>query len=212
MKTDCTKTDGWKAAQIKTKVTCKEKTRLFKLNYLETPNLCKQCSCKLPFEKRSNKFCSHSCSASFNNKGVRRHGYENILEFCLHCNTKLTTQKKFCDIDCKNDYYHQQFLLQWKCGNHNGLRGEYNLSAHIRRYIFEKYDSKCCQCGWDEKHPSDGKIPLDIDHIDGDNNNNEDNLRLLCPNCHSLTLTYKSRNKNGRKQRKKYYKKCALQL
>ena len=37
-------------------------------------------------------------------------------------------------------------------------------------------------------------------------NNNEDNLILLCPNCHSLTSTYKGANLNhGRKSRKKYY-------
>jgi predicted HNH restriction endonuclease len=35
-------------------------------------------------------------------------------------------------------------------------------------------------------------------------NNNEDNLQVLCPNCHSLTSTYKNLNKLGRKQRKKY--------
>lgn len=42
-------------------------------------------------------------------------------------------------------------------------------------------------------------------HADGNyKNNNEDNLELICPNCHSLTYNYKSANKNGRKNRKKY--------
>lgn len=35
------------------------------------------------------------------------------------------------------------------------------------------------------------KLSLQLDHIDGDRSNNElNNLRLLCPNCHSLTSTY----------------------
>lgn len=57
-----------------------------------------------------------------------------------------------------------------------------------------------------ETNPYSGTIPLEIDHIDGDyTNNSEDNLQLLCPNCHSLTSTYKGANKGqGRKDRKKY--------
>jgi hypothetical protein len=42
----------------------------------------------------------------------------------------------------------------------------------------------------------DNPIPLELDHIDGNNsNNNLDNLRLLCPNCHALTPTYRGKNK-----------------
>jgi 5-methylcytosine-specific restriction endonuclease McrA len=38
-------------------------------------------------------------------------------------------------------------------------------------------------------------IPLELDHINGDSsNNNLDNLRLLCPNCHALTPTYRGKN------------------
>lgn len=41
-----------------------------------------------------------------------------------------------------------------------------------------------------------GLIPLELDHIDGNNqNNNLNNLRLLCPNCHALTSTYRGKNK-----------------
>ena len=38
-------------------------------------------------------------------------------------------------------------------------------------------------------------IPLELDHIDGNkHNNNLSNLRILCPNCHALTPTYRTKN------------------
>ena len=59
---------------------------------------------------------------------------------------------------------------------------------------------------WTEKNKFTNIIPLEIEHIDGNYLNNiESNLLLLCPNCHSLTSTYKGANKgNGRKDRSKY--------
>jgi len=55
------------------------------------------------------------------------------------------------------------------------------------------------QCSWCKGRTWLGKeIPLELDHIDGDNeNNNLENLRLLCPNCHAQTPTYRGRNRNS---------------
>lgn len=98
---------------------------------------------------------------------------------------------------------YQDYIERWKAGEESGMRGKTNISAHIRRYLFEKYQSKCCECGWGMVNPSTGKTPLEVEHIDGNHkNNNEGNLKLLCPNCHSLTPTFKSLNRgNGRKER-----------
>jgi len=88
------------------------------------------------------------------------------------------------------------------------MRGEYQISLHIKKYIFEKYNNKCALCGWGKVNPYTNNIPLEIEHKDGNYKNNcEDNLTLLCPNCHSLTSTYKGANLNhGRSSRKKYSK------
>lgn len=93
-----------------------------------------------------------------------------------------------------------------KHGQKSGMRGQYQLSLHIRKYMFDKYNSKCCLCGWSEKNVYTGLIPLEIEHKDGNfRNNSEENLILICPNCHSLTSTYKGANLNhGRHERKKY--------
>ena len=70
---------------------------------------------------------------------------------------------------------------------------------YLKNYLFEINDSKCQNCGWGEINEYTGKTPLEVDHIDGDSQNNSfDNLRLLCPNCHSQTATFGSKNRCGR--------------
>jgi len=49
---------------------------------------------------------------------------------------------------------------------------------------------------------NDQPIPLELDHIDGDKTNNElNNLRMLCPNCHAQTDHYRGRNMRKYKER-----------
>ncbi len=53
---------------------------------------------------------------------------------------------------------------------------------------------KCEECGW-AKTNADGYLPLELDHINGDHNDNRlENLRVLCPNCHSLKSNHRGRN------------------
>ena len=63
------------------------------------------------------------------------------------------------------------------------------------RLLKEKvFDYACSNCKLSEWR--DVPIPLELDHINGDNKNNKlTNLRLLCPNCHALTPTYRSKNR-----------------
>ena len=128
--------------------------------------------------------------------------------FCENCGKEITNKKKFCDNRCQKEFQYKNYILKWKKGEFDGLRGEYQISMHIKTYLFKKYNNKCARCGWGEKNIYTNTIPLEIEHIDGNyRNNKEENLILLCPNCHSLTSTYKGANLNhGRKSRKKYSK------
>ena len=70
-----------------------------------------------------------------------------------------------------------------------------HLRSVLRRYIIKNnlIPYKCAICGcieWQGK-----TLSLELDHINGINNDNRlENLRFLCPNCHSQTTTYGSRN------------------
>lgn len=78
-----------------------------------------------------------------------------------------------------------------------------HVSNHaIKRIMKDHYDrgGSCEQCSiteWNGK-----QLSFELDHIDGNNYNNSlDNLRFLCPNCHSQTPTFRGRNVNTGKKR-----------
>lgn len=126
---------------------------------------------------------------------------------CKNCGREIIGRGRlYCNNKCQQEYQYKTYIKRWKDGSENGLIGEYALSRHIERHIRDKFGNKCCICGWHEVNKFTGKVPLEIHHIDGNyKNNSEDNLQLLCPNCHSLTETYKGANRGSGRKRSKYY-------
>lgn len=121
---------------------------------------------------------------------------------CLNCGGEPAEAKyKYCSNACQFEYQHKIYIRAWKEGKEIGLQRQGIVSVHIKRYLREKYGNRCCVCGWAEVNPVTGKVPLVADHIDGNwQNNLEENLRLICPNCDSLSPTYAALNKGrGRK-------------
>ena len=127
------------------------------------------------------------------------------MKTCKFCGQPIQNRNTFCNNICQTNYQYKNYIDEWRQGLQTGLRGKDQFSMHIKRYMFEKYSNKCAICGWSEQNPYTKNVPLEIDHIDGNyTNNSEDNLILLCPNCHSLTPTYKGANLGkGRTSRRK---------
>jgi len=153
-----------------------------------------------------NNFCSRSCSATFNNH--LRKITNTKTKNCENCKDSFSfiereNPRKFCSQICTRKYKQQELISNWKDGSINGWTGKtIRIKVFVRRYLFDKYENKCCKCGWSQINPTSKSIPLEVNHIDGDALNcSEDNLELICPNCHSLTPNFRRLNKSGKRNR-----------
>lgn len=76
----------------------------------------------------------------------------------------------------------------------------YASGVLYRALLYSNRPEKCAICGiadWQNQ-----KLTLEIDHIDGNRSNNHlENLRFLCPNCHSQTDNWRGRNINDGKKK-----------
>lgn len=166
-------------------------------------------SCRFCGKQTKNpKFCNRSCAASYNNRGITRHGKPSVLlGRCKHCHVGIEGRnaEKYCSLQCQQDYQVDRKIEQWLFGDWDG-NVQSGASSIIRRVMLEIWGNKCARCKWGEINPTSGTIPLELEHIDGNHKNNSiTNLVILCPNCHSLTPTYKALNRGkGRTYRKKY--------
>lgn len=82
-----------------------------------------------------------------------------------------------------------------------------NSNAIRKRLIREGVkEAKCECCGITEWNGQ--PAPLELDHINGNHDDNRlENLRILCPNCHAQTDTYRGRNKANKKKKLEKIKK-----
>lgn len=129
------------------------------------------------------------------------------MKECKNCTSEIENRSLYCSNKCQSEFQKKEFIRRWKSGEINGHNKGKNkaISMIIKNYLLEKADRKCEECGWNKVNRFTKKSPLEIHHIDGDSlNNMEENLKVLCPNCHSLTPNYKNANKiSSRKRRNK---------
>ena len=127
---------------------------------------------------------------------------DRYMGICIYCGNKIKKKNTlYCTHKCHKEYDYLIYINKWKLGLEKAIKGKKGTSDAIKKYLRIKYNNKCQKCGWDTKNPITNKSPLHLHHIDGDyTNNDEDNLELLCPNCHSLTENFGSLNRGKTKR------------
>lgn len=143
--------------------------------------------CERPLTKHQFKhgcrFCSRSCA--------RKKRAAQPL-YCRHCKKEFFRARKrggFCSFLCSSMA-------------RRATLGTAKTEAAIRRYLLRTREYRCEICFLTEWRGV--PIPLEVDHADGNSDNNEEeNLRLICMNCHGLTPTHRGRNRGRGRTRQK---------
>lgn len=194
-RSECGKLGGIKGGKFQI-----DKWKTIKDEYYSNPVVCESCPKPINFYHRKiQRFCSHTCRA----KVINRTRMVLIKYNCLHCSSekqqsiKLTIPKKFCNKDCEKAF---KKSTSWKGYLKLFEEGALHNRWIIRRILLSR-KPYCWSCGiawWRKK-----KLSLEVDHKNGNpGDDRPKNVRLVCPNCHSITKYYKGKNRgNGRKSR-----------
>lgn len=171
---------------------------------IEKPTaLCPSCGIQFNISERRKKYCNIICSnkSRINEISARNGNKIKDKKVCIQCNSEYIgfRNSSFCSQKCNLEIKKEIRIRNVEAGIAS--------SNTSKRYLIEKHGAKCMDCGWDKINPVTNKCPIELEHLDGNSTNNKpENLKLLCPSCHSLTPTYKALNKgNGRHDRLKRY-------
>jgi len=106
---------------------------------------------------------------------------------CLNCG-KVNNIKghsytnKYCNNSCQQQHRSRLLVKEWK--DHEGETHWRQVPEYVKKYLIQERGHRCEVC-LNEQHLKE-PIPLVVDYLDNNSqNNSEDNLQLICPNCRS---------------------------
>lgn len=161
---------------------------------------CESCDEKHDGSYGSGRFCKESCARSYSTKLKRN-------EISLKVSKTLKSKNRNLDLS----HLQTDEIIKKRCKTlSETLKKKKELYKkttpfekwnieYIKEEIFNEQKGFCNFCKNDTWLGE--LIPLELEHKDGNNlNNKRENLELLCCNCHSLTHTWRGRNKTNGKR------------
>jgi hypothetical protein len=139
---------------------------------------CKRCGISFKSSCKHSKFCSQRCSTLNKTK-------ERVEVICNNCSNAFLKSKRlvqrsdkhFCINECKKQYYKINSHERGIYNKHNGR----SVISTYRKLAFANYKHECYYCNYNKFIDV-----LQVHHLDENRHNNSlENLRIVCPTCHS---------------------------
>lgn len=154
---------------------------------------CEKCGKEIDGSFGTGRFCSRKCanSRTFSEEARRKKSDANIKRYIEKGSwgglLPNLTEEQRREIGNKRREFYKKELLESDFATLSEMRKR-------KRVILEQ-ENKCFECGLKEWRGK--KLTLEMEHKNGNHkDNNRDNLIAICPNCHSITLTWRGRNKS----------------
>ena len=196
--------------------------------------ICSECFSEYSSSERHSRFCSSSCAATYTNQRKRRFKWTDaqrlaaskhkdpnriiaksdtsgalssserqpsIKSACLHCGkTVSNSASKYCSQKCSTEARKAARDFRYLSGADRKVTNDW-----LYGFLVRTRGNKCSVCGIE--HWNDRPIRLEVEHSNGNSDDNDpENVCLICPNCHSQTDTYKGKNRGqGRHARRQRY-------
>jgi hypothetical protein len=152
------------------------------------------------------RFCSSKCSHDYVNQLKRQNAINvnfNRFRACPVCDIEIpySRAKRYnlrCSLKCDGIWKSRQIVEAWLKDSSKGTAKGGGLNRTVRRHLIEQAQGRCSKCNRVDVHETTGNYVIEVDHIDGNRfNNRQDNLAVLCGNCHALTQTYKANSRSS---------------
>ncbi len=149
-------------------------------------------SCKTEFTQEIKKgygrtYCSRSCANRRTHSDATKQKIGRTVKNTWNAKSEEGKKKALDALKKGQETRRQNWLKFLQESNTEDLAHESR-----KRKVFLEQDESCLQCGiadWQGQ-----PLTFELDHIDGDKlNNTRENLRVLCPNCHAQTDTWRGR-------------------